>query len=69
MSGTAHLPQIAKIASYSTPKSYETITATPLSPHIGAEIGGLDLTKPLSNKQVSELHDAFARYLVIFFRD
>jgi taurine dioxygenase len=69
MSVTAHLPQIAKIASVPKPASYETITATPASPHIGAEIGAIDLTNPLSNKQVEELHDAFARYQVIFFRD
>jgi taurine dioxygenase len=49
--------------------NYETISVTPTSPHIGAEIGRIDLTRPLSNKQVEELHDAFARYLVIFFRD
>lgn len=49
--------------------SYETITVTPVSPHIGAEIGNIDLTKPLSDLQVKELKDAFHRYLVIFFRD
>jgi taurine dioxygenase len=69
MSATAHLPQIAKIASIPKTVAYETITATPSSPHIGAEIGNIDLTRPLSNKQVTELHDAFARYQVIFFRD
>ncbi len=69
MSGTAHLPQIAKIASIPQSVNYETISVTPTSPHIGAEIGRIDLTRPLSNKQVEELHDAFARYLVIFFRD
>jgi len=69
MSATAHLPQIAKIASIANTATYETITATPASPHIGAEIGAIDLTRPLTNKQVEELHDAFARYQVIFFRD
>jgi taurine dioxygenase len=69
MSATAHLPQIAKIASIPKTVAYETITATPSSPHIGAEIGNIDLTGPLSNKQVTELHDAFVRYQVIFFRD
>src|SRR5437867_329534 len=69
MSATAHLPQIAKIASIPKPAAYETITATPASPHIGAEIGPIDLTKPLTNKEVEELHDAFARYQVIFFRN
>jgi taurine dioxygenase len=52
-----------------TGMTYETITATPSSPHIGAEIGNVDLTKPLTNKQVAELHDAFTRFQVIFFRD
>src|SRR5229473_5181172 len=49
--------------------TYETLTATPSSPHIGAEIGNIDLTKPLTNKQVAELHDAFTRFQVVFFRD
>jgi taurine dioxygenase len=56
-----------------TPESqrprYETIQVTPSSPHIGAEIGGVDLTKPLSATQVAEIKDAFTRHLVIFFRD
>jgi len=49
--------------------SYEAITVEPVSPHIGAEIGNVDLTKPLANKQVEELHRAFIQYQVIFFRD
>ena len=68
MSATAHLPQIAKIASVARSVSYETITATPASPHIGAEIGNIDLTSR-SNNQVEELHQAFIQYQVIFFRD
>jgi taurine dioxygenase len=46
-----------------------SITVTKLSPHIGAEIGNIDLTRPLSELQVKELHDAFTRNLVVFFRD
>jgi len=49
--------------------SYDTITVTLVSPKIGAEIGGLDLTRPLSPLQVSELHQAFTEHQVIFFRD
>ena len=49
--------------------SYEAITVQPVSPHIGAEIGNIDLTKPLPNNQVEELHRAFVQYQVIFFRD
>ena len=36
--------------------TYQAISVTPCSPHIGAEIGDVDLTKPLSNQQVAELH-------------
>jgi taurine dioxygenase len=49
--------------------AFTTITATPVSPHVGAEIIDIDLTKPLSNQQVRELHDALTQYLVLFFRD
>ena len=48
---------------------YSTIRAEQLTPHIGAEISGIDLTKPLTNSAVDELHDALARFGVIFFRD
>lgn len=49
--------------------SYQSITVTPISPHIGAEIGNLDLTKPLSNVEVDDIHKAFAEHQVIFFRN
>jgi len=49
--------------------STKTIQVTPLSPSIGAEIGGIDLTKPLDPEQVKELHDALMEHLVVFFRD
>ena len=49
--------------------SYEVLEVRPLTLRIGAEIGGVDLTKPLSNRQTSELRDAIADYQVIFFRD
>lgn len=48
---------------------YETITVDKLTPIIGAEITGVDLSKPLSNQQFDEIHRAFAENLVIFFRD
>src|ERR1700677_1634019 len=49
--------------------SYETIVVTPASPHIGAEVTKIDLTKPLSERQLSELRAAFTQYGVIFFRE
>ena len=39
------------------------------TPRIGAEIAGLTLAKPLSNRQVEELHQALAEHQVLFFRD
>ena len=48
---------------------YETITVKPLSPVIGAEIDGVDVSKPLGNQAYTEVHDALMRHQVIFFRD
>ena len=48
---------------------YETIEVTPLTPRIGAEISGVDLTKSLGNQQYQELHDALMEHSVLFFRD
>src|SRR5271166_3205043 len=47
----------------------ESITLTPSTPHIGAEVGNVDLTKTLSNRQVQEVYEALLKYQVIFFRD
>ena len=48
---------------------YESITVEPASPNVGAEIGNIDLTQPLSNRQVQDLHQALTDHLVLFFRD
>lgn len=49
--------------------SYEAITVDPVTPVIGAEIGGVDLSKPLGNQAQSEIQKALRDHLVIFFRD
>jgi len=49
--------------------SSDQITVTPSTPHIGAEIGNIDLTKPLSEKQLADLRAAFLKHGVIFFRE
>jgi len=49
--------------------AYETIIVTPTTPRIGAEVTGVDLTRPLSNHQVAELAAALAERQVLFFRD
>ncbi len=48
---------------------YETITVDKLTPVIGAEISGVDLSKPLGNATFDEIHRALAENQVIFFRD
>ena len=48
---------------------YTTIGVAKLTPIIGAEISGIDLSKPLAPEQQSEVHRALAENQVIFFRD
>jgi taurine dioxygenase len=48
---------------------YKRIAVHPVSPRIGAEISGVDLTQPLGEDVFSEIHDAFLEHQVIFFRD
>lgn len=45
-----------------------SIRITPLSPACGAEIGGVDLTKPLSENQYRAIKEAWNRHLVLVFR-
>src|SRR5689334_6057882 len=49
--------------------TYQTIEVKKLTPNIGAEIAGVDLSRPLGNQQFQEVHDALMENLVIFFRD
>jgi len=49
--------------------SYQKLRVIPVTPHIGAEIENIDLTQPLSELEVKELHAALAEHQVIFFRD
>ncbi len=49
--------------------AYQTIEVRKVTPMIGAEIHGVDLSKDLSNQQSQEIHDALMENLVIFFRD
>jgi taurine dioxygenase len=51
------------------PMPFETIKVQPLNPVIGAEISGVDLSRPLGNQTFKELHEALMTHLVIFFRD
>ena len=44
------------------------IEVMPLSAACGAEIKGIDLTRPLSEAAVRAIKDAWARHLVLVFR-
>jgi taurine dioxygenase len=60
-------PRYRHVADESAP--YETIEIDKLTPIIGAEIGGVDLSQPLGNRTIDEIHRALAENSVIFFRD
>ena len=49
--------------------TYETIEVEPITPVIGAEISGVDISKPLGNQTYQEIHNALMKHQVIFFRD
>lgn len=52
-----------------TTAPYETFALRPLSPTIGAEIGGPNLREDLSPEQLAEIRRALAERLVLVFRD
>jgi len=49
--------------------AYETITIDPLSPTVGAEIGGARMGGDVPPEQVAEIRRALLEWKVIFFRD
>lgn len=48
---------------------YRHIRVTPLSPALGAEVSGIDLSRELSAEQLGEIRTAIADNLVLIFRD
>ena len=49
--------------------NYKFINAKPFAPNLGAEIYGVDLSKPIPNEQFVEIHQAFLDYQVLFFKN
>ncbi|WHS99088.1 MAG: taurine dioxygenase [Pantoea stewartii] len=47
----------------------EKLAITPLGPFIGAQVGNLDVSRPLSDAQFEQLYHALLRYQVLFLRD
>jgi len=48
---------------------YRYLTVKKCSPNVGAEIGNIDLTKPLHDGEIAELKRAFTEHGVVFFRN
>ncbi|MFG1925392.1 TauD/TfdA dioxygenase family protein [Cryptosporangium sp. NPDC048952] len=51
------------------PRDYRTLTLRALTPVIGAEVTGLDLTTELTDDELTELRTAFLDHHVLVFRD
>ena len=50
-------------------RPYTRIAPAPMSPTIGAELGGVSLAEPLDDETFAEIHRALLEFKVIFFRD
>ena len=48
---------------------FQTLELDSLTPHIGAEVRGVDLSQSLSNEQFSEIYQAWLDWKVLVFRD
>ena len=51
------------------PTTYEGFHLDTLTPHLGAEVVGLDLSQPLAERDLEDLRAAFADWSVLVFRD
>jgi len=49
-------------------KTNTGVEVVPLTLHIGADIRGVDLTRPLPPEQLQEIREAFLKWKVVFFR-
>jgi len=51
------------------PHSYARISVDPVTPVIGAEISGVDLSQPLDAETAADIRKALHNWRVVFFRD
>ena len=49
--------------------AWRTIEVAPIAGAIGAEIRGVDLSRPVPDEQLAEIRRAWLAHLVVFFRD
>lgn len=54
---------------FTTLPNYDSFSVKPITPHIGAVIEGIDLSKTLSNKELVDIQQAWLDWMVIVFRD
>ena len=52
-----------------SPQAAEHVVVEPMSVNIGAEVRGVDLTRPLGSAEVGRIRQALLNWKVIFFRD
>src|SRR5438445_8317462 len=50
-------------------KARSDIVVRPSTPVIGAEIEGIDLSRPLTTEEVDDIHQALLQWKVLFFRN
>ena len=49
--------------------TYATLRVLPLTPHIGAEVSGIDLARPLNDAERRDLRQAWRDWMVLVFRN
>ena len=49
--------------------NYKFISVKPFAPNLGAEIYGVDLSKPISEAQFADIFQAFLDHQVLFFKN
>ncbi|MGW8949437.1 TauD/TfdA dioxygenase family protein [Streptomyces sp. NPDC055709] len=60
---------LERTAPGASPAEYRLLGIHPLTPHIGAEIDGVDLSLPIGEDLAEELRQALLEWKVVFFRD
>ncbi|MGW3247379.1 TauD/TfdA dioxygenase family protein [Streptomyces sp. NPDC001070] len=59
---------LERTAPGTAPFEYRRLRLSPLTPHIGAEISGVDLAQPVDEELAEELRQALLEWKVVFFR-
>ena len=62
------VPSSAPRPSRASAEQLDGLRLTPISPHLGAEVEGVDLKQPLSPAQVAAVYGALLRHKVLVFK-